>query len=177
MSSENLTRTEWVRDAMARYETPLIRYAQRFTGSMETAQDVVQDTFFKLCVAEQAQVDGHLAPWLYRVCRNRALDVVKKEQRMRPLSDVEMATQASTAAPPNVAAENEETGAMIQAAMKALPDAQEEAFRLKFQDRLSYKEIGDVTGQTTNQVRYHIHSALKTLREKLRGQLDLATEL
>lgn len=177
MTREQLTQIDWVRDAMARYETPLIRYAQRFTGRLELAQDVVQDTFIKLCTAYQAQLDGHLAPWLYRVCRNRALDVMKKEQRMQPLSEERMALEPSTAAPPNVHAENQETGAIIQDAIRQLPDPQEEAFRLKFQDRLSYKEISAVTGLTTNQVRYHIHSALKTLRQQLQGQLDLAAEL
>ena len=33
-----------------------------------------------------ADLDGHLAQWLFTVCRNRALDVRQKESRMQPLS-------------------------------------------------------------------------------------------
>ena len=68
------THADWVQDALIRYEGALVRYAMRITGDMETARDVVQDTFLRLCDADRDQVGEYLAPWLYRVCRNRAID-------------------------------------------------------------------------------------------------------
>ena len=47
-------------------------YATRLLRDAETARDVVQDTFLKLCASEFASIDGHLAEWLFTVCRNRA---------------------------------------------------------------------------------------------------------
>ena len=79
------SRSSWVHAALERYEQPLIRYAARFTGDVERAREVVQDTFLKLCAADRAKVESRLAPWLYTVCRNRALDVRDKEVRMKPL--------------------------------------------------------------------------------------------
>jgi DNA-directed RNA polymerase specialized sigma24 family protein len=144
--NEHPTQRDWVRQAMDTYEAPLVRYAARHTGNLDLARDIVQDTFLRLCSAEPEQIGDYLAPWLYRVCRNRALDVMKKERRMQPLAE----------------------------GQAALPDKQQEVFRLKFQDQLSYQEISDVTGFPLNNVRYLIHTALKALREQLRGQLDLA---
>ena len=66
---------ERVRTAVQQYEGPLLRYAQRITGDLERAQDVVQETFVRLCRQNRAELDGHLAQWLYTVCRNRALTV------------------------------------------------------------------------------------------------------
>lgn len=168
---------DWVQSALARYEQPLLRYAQRITGDVETARDVVQDTFMKLCTADRGRINAYLAPWLYRVCRNRALDIVKKERRMQPTNEAVLTALPSTAAPPGAAASGRETEALVLDCLAALPDNQQEVFRLKFQDQLSYKEISDVTGHPLNHVRYLIHISLKHMRERLRDRLELAREL
>ena len=80
----------WIAQAVDRYEGPLTLYAARVlagAGShygidVERARDVVQDTFLRLWESDRASVNGHLAQWLYRVCRNCALDVRRKESRM-----------------------------------------------------------------------------------------------
>src|SRR5690242_6119246 len=77
----------WVRSAVSQFERPLTLYAARLLGDAERARDVVQDTVLKLCVQDRAEVDPHLAEWLFTVCRHRALDVLRKEKRMTRLSD------------------------------------------------------------------------------------------
>ncbi len=165
---------DWVRTALARYEKPLLRYARGLTCDVETARDVVQDTFMKLCAADRADIDAYLAPWLYRVCRNRALDVVKKERRMQATDDAVLAARASAAPPPSETASGRETEALVLESLAALPESQQEVFRLKFQDQLSYKEISAVTGHPVTHVRYLIHISLKHLRETLRDRLEPA---
>jgi RNA polymerase sigma factor (sigma-70 family) len=166
----------WVRKALDRYEVPLIRYATRMVGDADRARDVVQDTFLRLCTADEAKLNGHLAPWLYRVCRNRALDVLKKEKRMQPTDTATMARHASPAAVPRAVAEDRETGDEVLRALGTLPEKQQEVFRLKFQAQLSYKEIMGVTGYSLNHVKYLMHNALKSMREQLQGQYDLVKE-
>ena len=165
---------DWVQAALARYEEPLMRYALQLTGEMETARDVVQDTFMKLCTADRARINAYLAPWLYRVCRNRALDVMKKERRMQTTDEAVLAALPSAAQPPGATAAGHETEAMVLDTLAALPEPQQEVFRLKFQDQLSYKEISDVTGHPVNHVRYLIHISLKHMREALRDRLEPA---
>lgn len=161
------SRSAWVRSALERYEQPLIRYAMRITGDLEIAREVVQDTFLRLCKADIRRVDGNLQAWLYKVCRNRALDVMKKEQRMQPMPEG-LAEKIPGAGPtPDAAAGHGETAARIRAAIDALPAKQQDVFRLKFEDRLSYKEISEVTGHSLSNVRYFIHTALKALRADL----------
>jgi hypothetical protein len=68
------------------YTMPLIRYAAHIIGDIERAREVVQDTFLKLCHQRPAQIRTHLTQWLYTVCRNRALDVRRKERRMTAMT-------------------------------------------------------------------------------------------
>lgn len=171
---EPTSHTDWVGAALERFEKPLLRYALRITGDVETSQDVVQDTFLKLCLADRAQIQGYLAPWLYRVCRNRALDVRKKEQRMLSVDPAILADQPGSQPPPGAAAQGRETESLALEAFAELPDNQQEVFRLKFQEHLSYKEISEVTGFPVTNVRYLLHISLRRVRERLRTQLDLA---
>src|ERR1700735_4328532 len=78
---------KWVRDAVTRYERQLTQYAAHITGDPERARDVVQDAFLRLCDQDAETVGSHLAEWLYTVCRNLAIDVKRKEKRMRLMSD------------------------------------------------------------------------------------------
>ncbi len=86
--------SEFIKRALAQYESPLIRYALRLTGNLDRARDVVQDTFLKLCRQTPDSIDGNLARWLFTVCRNGAFDLQRKERRMTTAA--ELTEQPST---------------------------------------------------------------------------------
>jgi len=160
---------EWICAALRQYEQPLTQYAARLLlGDVDRARDVVQDTFLKLWTVERASVDGHLGQWLYRVCRNRALDVRRKESRMTVLTENQGETRAASwrttdADPP---AAPVECGSAL-AVLETLSERQQEVIRLKFQGGLSYREIATVMDLTVNHVGVLIHNTLKTIRERL----------
>ncbi len=172
MADGNPARAEWVRQALETYERPLIRYAARFTGELESARDVVQDTFVKLCREDPAKLNGRLAPWLYTVCRNRALDVRKKEGRMQALRQTEAEARPDAAPGPGRRAIAREEHALVLEAVAALPANQQEAFRLKFEHGLTYRDIGRVMNMPLSTVNYTIAQALTAVRTRLRGTLD-----
>src|SRR3982074_2486093 len=87
MQSETRGATENLTDLLRRYEIPLLQYATRIIGDRERARDVVQETFVALERAQRAQLDHAPAKWLFTVCRNRALNVCRKERRMTFLED------------------------------------------------------------------------------------------
>ena len=79
LSKEEMTalaKDEFVADALAKYEAPLIGYATGIVRDHERARDVVQDTFIRLYKQDIEKVQKGLKTWLYTVCRNRALDVL-----------------------------------------------------------------------------------------------------
>lgn len=156
-----MNRKRWLVSALQRHERPLVRYAHRLVGDLETARDVVQDTFLKLCEQDPGQLDGRLPEWLFTVCRNRAIDHLRKEGRMDSLGEREPATET-----PDVAEQKEQTSDIL-ARVRDLPARQQEVLRLKFQEGLSYKQISAVTEESVSNVGFLLHTAIKTLRRQL----------
>ncbi len=160
-------RAEWIRSLLDHYEGPLIRYAARLLGDIDRARDVVQDTFLKLCSEDPSKIGDHAGPWLFTVCRNRSLDVFRKEKRMNPLDDEHIAVLESDQMNPAETFEHHETTSQVLKALNRLPKRQQEVIRLKFQEGLSYKEIGQITGDSVTNVGFLIHTGMKTIRERL----------
>ena len=98
---EQPTRRAWMRSILDRYEQPLTGYAARITGDVESARDVVQEVFLRLCREQAVQTNGHLPQWLFTVCRNKALDVQRKNRRLRITYDEAIAPCDVEAADPS----------------------------------------------------------------------------
>src|SRR5579883_3046830 len=158
---------EWVRSAVAQFEGPLTLYASRLLHDPEAARDVVQETFLKLCAADRPTIESHLAEWLFTVCRNRALDVLRKEQRMSQLREEQVHRCLSTDPAPLDVIERKELGRRVLELLETLPANQREVLRLKFQNGFSYQEISRISGHSISNVGYLIHAGIKTLRGNL----------
>jgi RNA polymerase sigma factor (sigma-70 family) len=166
---------DWVRAALRQYEGPLLRYAARITGDLERARDIVQDTFVRLCAEDPSRLNGRLAEWLFTVCRNRALDVQRKERRMTPLHEIELESRTNSELSPASALEQQEDASQVLRLLDSLPKNQQEVVRLKFQNDLSYQEISRITKLSVSNVGFLIHTAVKTIRRKLQAESNLRT--
>jgi len=164
---EPVAAQDWVSPLVARFEGPLILYAQRLLGELGRARDVVQETFLRLCRTPRGDVAGHEAAWLYTVCRRAALDVKRKERRMTLLNDQTASAFASTAPDPAHVIEQSDSAAEVLRMLDRLPENQKEAITLKFGHGLSYKEIAEITGHTVSNVGFLIHAGLKAVRQRL----------
>jgi RNA polymerase sigma factor (sigma-70 family) len=153
-------------DTLNRYERPLIRYAHSYTQDLEAARDVVQDVFLKLS-QHLPTLDGErLAPWLFTVCKNRALDHHRKQQRLVVMEVETLDNEASETPSPGEAMENRETAAVLRDLIDTLPARQREAVRLKFIAGLDYKQISAAMQTSIGNVGYLIHHGVQTLRAK-----------
>jgi RNA polymerase sigma-70 factor (ECF subfamily) len=160
--------SSWIPSVLAEYERQLTRYAAHITGDIERAREVVQDTFLKLCRQKPAEIRSHLRQWLFTVCRNGALDVLRKEKRMTGISDAQLELQVHSEPVVSASLEQEEQLAEILKILGTLPANQQEVIRLKFQSDMSYAEIGQITNLSVSNVGFLIHTGLKTIREKVR---------
>lgn len=167
MKHDRSHRHRWLRTVLDRYEGALVRYATRLLGDVERGRDVVQDAFIRLCNQDPQEVDGHVAQWLYTVCRRRALDVRRKENRMESLSEVVMDSRPCPSPTPDVVAEDRQTVGRLSELLTQLPENQQEVVRLKFQEGLRYKEIAAVTGLSVGNVGFLLHAAIATIRQRM----------
>ena len=181
-------RRAWMLAVLDRYEGPLTRYATRLVGSVEGARDVVQETFLRFCSDQSAcdnlsscndgastngrLDDDRIGPWLFAVCRNRALDVLRKEKPMKTMQANTLSYVAELAAPdavkpPSADLEHTEAVDQLHAIVADLPDNQQEALRLRFQNEMSYQQISEVMQTSVGNVGYLLHHAIKTVRKQL----------
>lgn len=158
------TREDFVREALDQYESPLIGYAVTFLHDVDRARDVVQDTFIRLYQQDVEKVRDGLKTWLFTVCRNRALDIIRKEKRMIGLKDDELARVPTSRRTPVERIDLEERVVQVRAGLDRLKENQREVILLKFEQGLSYQEIAEVTGLSEGNIGFLLHNGLKRLR-------------
>jgi len=161
------TSSELVERAISEFESPLIGYAKTIVHDLDRARDVVQDTFIRLYQQDAGKVNSGLKSWLFTVCRNRALDVLRKEKRMVLVEDEILDANASNIESPAIITAEQERVAMVKSYIARLPENQATAIILKFEKGYSYQQISEETGMTTGNVGFQIHTGMKRLREIL----------
>ncbi len=167
---EKLNRTEGIQEALKLYEKPLIHFASQYVKSRHLAQDVVQDSFLKLCQADWDKVKKNVKAWLYTVCRNRSLEIIRKEKKMIDLETSTVEQRPDRQKSPDSALEQADAFGQAMCFLKTLNEKEQELIKLKYQQQLSYKEISTITGNTVSNVGFILHSALKKLRFKINCQ-------
>src|SRR5690242_14997307 len=71
-----------------RHQGPLYNFCLRMLGQTEDAADVAQETFVQL-YSHLGRLDEHepLTPWLFRVARNRCIDVIRRRRTVPLIVD------------------------------------------------------------------------------------------
>ena len=158
--------SDWVAEALALHERPLIRYAKWLAGDLESARDIVQEAFLRLCREDPSKLDGRVGPWLFTVCRNLALDSRRKAVRMTSLESHDIPVGSDI----EEQAEAQQALARIRGVLGQLPANQREVVYLKFQCDLSYKEISEITALSVSNVGFVLHTAVRAIRSHLSAE-------
>lgn len=155
---------KWVLAALNEYEERLTRYAARLLRDDEAARDVVQHVFLRLCHQRPEDLNGRVALWLFTVCRNRVIDLVRQRGRTESFSVQAEARVFSRELDPSHSIERVELHEMLRRLVDELPDKQREVVGLWLQG-FTRREISELTQRTEGYVRQLIHRALKRLRD------------
>ncbi len=158
---------EIVGEARRDHEPRLASYAWRLLRDFARAGDVVQDTFLALA-RQPAEPDlrPRMAPWLFTVCRRKAVSELRRAQRLTALDD--LPEPAATGEDPARALVSSEDYRRVLALVDRLPAAQREVVRLRFQEDFSYEEIAKVTERSVSHVGVLLHQAMHALRRDWR---------
>jgi RNA polymerase sigma factor (sigma-70 family) len=158
---------ELVECTLRDHESALVHYtAGLLGGDWDRARDVVQDAFLKLCRQDPDEVAERVRPWLFTVCRNRAYDLLRRDNRWA--TDPEALDRlVQPEADPAEESARRDRGREVMDCLAKLPASQQDVVRLRFQQSLSYKEISDITGMSMGNVGFLLHTAMKKLRALL----------
>ena len=161
---------DWLAGLIRQNEQRLVRYAASLVKDSERARDVVQDAVYQLLRQKDGVPPKAAMSWLYRACRHRAIDLLRKEDRMRSIDREWVEKEASPRPGPSRAAERKEAHQDLQRLLGGLPPKQREVLRLRFQGGLSYREISEVSGHSVSHVGVLLHEALRDLRGRLKQE-------
>jgi RNA polymerase sigma-70 factor (ECF subfamily) len=163
-------------DELARlYERALYSHALRMLADPSRAEDAVQDAFLLAFRGRDTFRSGSFKAWLYRICTNRCLDLLREAKRhstipLEPSEEDEFEERAQFADPaPGV----EEIVAMkelvdhVEAALARVPVEQRQAVLLRDVDGFDYDEIARITGSELGTVKSRIHRGRLAVREYL----------
>jgi len=155
-----------------RYRRSLYAYALGMLRERADAEDVVQESFFELLVnVRRIKPQKGVSGWLYRVARNRTIDILRRRQRERSAdtSGTEAYGTRVTPAPmtPEEASIRDEQFTQLQQAIEGLPRKERELLVLRFYSGLSFKQIAGIVRRPLGTVLWQSKRTLERLRKQL----------
>jgi RNA polymerase sigma factor (sigma-70 family) len=167
-------RRQWVLAVLDRYEAPLVRYAAGIVGDGDSAREAVQHAFLQLCeqtgpengTEADSELHGREAAWLFRVCRNKALDLVRLRRRHSSNGETDLAALAGRELDPAEAIERQDLCGELDRLLADLPCNQREAIHL-WCEGFSYREIAKIATLSEGNVRVLVHRGIARLRERM----------
>lgn len=157
--------TDWINKWVRQYGSRLLAYVMKILGNEQLAQEVVQESFLRLLKFKREDIEGKLPEWLYQVCRNRAIDVLRKKNPVATENIEEMGAAHFETAHDQL--EANERVKQLMCEINKLPQNHQELFRLKFQENLSYEQISEITGLSKTNIGFILSNSMKKIRENL----------
>jgi RNA polymerase sigma factor (sigma-70 family) len=186
ISSDNWTIIEQdklISQAMERDEPKLRNFIRRHVADTGEAEDIVQEVFYELLEAYRLMKPvEHVTAWLFRVARNRIIDLFRKK-RPESLNEpvisrddgdtllLEDMLPSAEASPEAAYARNMLLDA-LEDALEELPAGQRDVFIAHELTGLSFKEISDETGLSVNTLLSRKRYAVLHLRRSLQSIYD-----
>ncbi len=156
-------------ELVRRHYQGVILVVYRMCGDTNLAEDAAQEAFMRAWVnLPSYQPRSSLRNWLYRIAVNAALDVLRRKPE-ESIEDEEVLMVTDQAAGPETALIEKERVAVLQQAMKSLPDAARSVLVLREYGGLSYQEIAGVLDVPIGTVMSRLNYARNRLREVLRS--------
>jgi RNA polymerase sigma-70 factor (ECF subfamily) len=142
----------------------LVRLGTDSTTAEEITQEVMVTLWRKAALFDPAK--SSVATWLYRVARNRRIDLLRRDRLdfldtqdpvFEPLDDTDLDAQVDLS-------QREEA---VRIALRSLPEEQLSLVRLAFFDGLSHSQISERTGLPLGTVKSRIRLGFTRLRRTL----------
>jgi RNA polymerase sigma-70 factor, ECF subfamily len=159
-----------------RHQGPLYNFCLRMLGQSEDAADVAQEAFVQL-YSNLNRLDERepISPWLFRVARNRCIDVIRR-RRTVPLGVPDESGESTLRAEPaddeplpEELAERADLQQLLSRAIAALPATYAEVVALRYAGDRSFAEIAEILNCDEGAARVRFHRAKALLRRELRA--------
>lgn len=160
-------------DIVKQYSDGLLLFINEFVKDYYTAEDLMEDTFAELLVRRHSfRGESLFKTYLYKIGRNKALNYLKKQSRIKllcPEAEKQAADENSL-----IEAEllHSERNRLLHQAIQKLKFDYRQILHLLYFEDMSYCEAGYVMKKNTKQIKnlaYRAKQALKRQLEKEEG--------
>ncbi len=149
--------------AVEEYSDRIYRFVLKSMGDQDKSRDVVQDCYEKLWINVEEIEYGKAKAWLFTTANNGMIDVLRKEKKFvavdSPPEDIHDKAYSDL---------NE----ILHQCLSKLNDSWRSVILLRDYEGYSYREIGEITGQSEAQVKINIYRARMALR-KMIGKMEV----
>ena len=162
------------------FQDRIYRFALRYAGNREDAEEIAQDAFVRAYRALQSypaerRREMNLRPWLYTITLNVARNRVRRKQVISqsiespsPDADGPMEIEAAAAeGQPALMTERRETGNELATAIAALPARYRAPVILRHIEGMTYAEVATTLDQPVGTAKANVHRGIRLLRESL----------
>ena len=156
---------------VVQYQHWVYNIAFGMLGHHEDAQDAAQDAFLSVWQnIDSFQFRSRFSTWLYRIVRNKCLNVIDQRKRRKTdpmeIDDSQPWVPLDTVTPEQEALRTEQNE-ILHAALDRLKESYRTILILRELRELSYEEIAEVLNCTLGRVKSRLHEARKALRKEL----------
>lgn len=129
-------------------------------------EDVLQETLFAIHRARHTYTPGRpVAPWMYAICENRAIDAIRKRQRMEKLKDSWRLESVGTYAEANF--DGHQQTERVLGLLDKLPRRQKQIIELLKLRELPVAQIAALTGMSESAVKVTAFRGYERVRQLL----------
>ena len=151
-----------------RYVDRIYNYVYYRTGNQQDAEDLTARVFFRAMqhIGRYEHQGVPFSAWLYRIARNLLANWYRDQSRWQVLT-LDNVTHWHVEDNPELRTESLEDRERMLETIRRLPADRQELLILKFVERLSNAEIGQIMGRSEGAIKSLYHRTLITLRDDL----------
>ncbi len=156
-----------------RYVDKIYSYVYYRTGNHHDAEDLTAKVFYQALhhIPHYVQRGVPFSSWLYRIAHNVVANWHRERNRRKVVSlEIAPTTRQADESPFSQVVRNERREALL-AAIRRLTADRQELLILKFVERLSNAQIGQIMGRSEGAIKSLYHRTLLALRQELGDEL------
>jgi RNA polymerase sigma factor (sigma-70 family) len=152
----------WIGIALERHTYLLLGLCMKYLKNEEEAKDAVQQVFLKAIVELEKYKVNYLKSWLYMICKNHCLVLLRQQNKTIDASNLE---QLPFYEPDKIEAQEKEKLALVlENVLPLLNEAQRKCIELFYLEKNSYQNVAALTGLTMLEVKSHIQNGKRNLK-------------
>jgi RNA polymerase sigma-70 factor (ECF subfamily) len=161
------------------YVEKIYNYIYYRVGNHHDAEDLTAKVFYRALnhIPRYNHKGAPFAAWLYRIAHNLVANWHRDHSRRKMVALENVMLSGDGRTNPHHAAERTNERELLLAAIQKLPSERQQLLTLKFIERMSNAEIGQVMGRSEGAIKSLYHRTLISLKKILAEHENLVKEL